>query len=67
MMASLLALAIADVPDLASALLRDHERAPDGRCAACSGSQRGRVRHPCTIYGVATAARAVIAERRRAS
>ena len=63
-MASPLALVIADIPDLAAALLRDHDRSPDGRCAVCSGPQRGRVLYPCDIYCAASAARVEIARRR---
>lgn len=64
-LASELAQAIADVPYLAQALLSEHARTPQGRCAVCvAGPQRGQVMHPCRTYAVASAALMETAKRR---
>ena len=67
MVASELALVIADIPNLARTLLREHARTSQGRCSVCTaGPQGGRVVHPCRTYTAASAALAEI-EKRRAS
>ena len=61
-MASDLALAMAEIPNLARDVRDAHVATPDGRCRVCSaGPQAGHVRHPCRLHDVAVAALALIA------
>jgi hypothetical protein len=67
LLSSPLALAIAEIPGAARDIKRSHYRTSDGRCAVCmAGPQRGHVLHPCHSYVLATAAQAVIAQRKAA-
>lgn len=59
------AVALADMPDVVAALLRDHVPDALGRCRACGtpGTGTPYVRYPCSLREIAEAARKIRAQR----
>jgi hypothetical protein len=61
------AAALADMPDVIAALLRDHVPDPHGRCRACGrpGTGTPHLAAPCPLRWIAEAARTIRIQRFR--